>query len=51
MLGCDTAAIDAMNYSLASLRREITNRPALAEFKSMISSNPRLANSTKCGRC
>jgi hypothetical protein len=48
-LGWSTASaegIQKLNYALASLAaREITNRPALAEFSSMVSSNPGLANS------
>lgn len=48
-LGWDTAsaeAVDKINSALASLTtREITNRPALAEFANQIKSNPGLANS------
>lgn len=39
-------AVSKLNSALASLAaREITNRPALAEFSNMIRSNPGLANS------
>jgi hypothetical protein len=50
-LGWDTASAEAVskiNSALASLAaREITNRPALAEFSNMITANPGLFNSSE----